>query len=245
MTSLAAHITFYYNEPRIGNLNKVIDALIACKQIDKKDIWIHTNVSFDLGRNDVNLIVHDCSALMSPRHLTWLHRPLLKSQVGNYSYYMYLGDDLLMPQEAFDYWFEYNQLITSSGYELGFLRIETDNDGNEYVVDILHGERHSGRVVVNGLECVVLKRNFMGFWILGNDDMQKFAQRKDFCMIPNFIEHSIELSERGPQDEYKTTTIVPTRNGRLDNRCKVYHVTNNYWCNKNSGHAKVLFGDCT
>lgn len=244
MTSLAAHITFYYNEPRIGKLNQVIDALLACKQIDKKDIWIHTNVSFDLVRNDVNLVVHDCSALMSPRHLTWLHRPLLKSQVGNYSYYMYLGDDLLMPQEAFDYWFEYNQAITSSGYELGFLRIETDNDGNEYVVDILRGEKHSGRVIVNGLECVVLKRNFMGFWIIGNDGMQKFARRQDFCTIPNFIEHSIELSERGPQDEYKTTTIIPISNGHLDNRCRVYHVTNNYWCNQNSGHAKVLFGDC-
>ena len=244
MTSLAAHITFYYNELRIENLNKVIDALIACKQIDKKDIWIHTNVSFDLGRNDVNLTVHDCLTLMSPRHLTWMHRPLLKSQVGNYDYYMYIEDDLLIPQEAFNYWFEYNQSIIQHGYELGFLRTETDGNGQEYVVDILRGEKHSGRLIVNGMECVILKRNFMGFWILGVEEMKKFSQQKDFCVIPDFIEHSMELSARGPQNEYKTTTIIPMKNGHLDSRCRVYHLSNNYYYDQNSGHAKVLFGDC-
>lgn len=244
MKTLSAHITFYYNPPRIQKLNSVIDALIDCRQIDKKDIWIHTNIAFDIKRNDVNVVVHDCSSLMSPRHLSWLHRPLLKSQVGNYDYYMYLGDDLLVPQKAFDYWFECNQNVSDFGYELGFLRIEIDESGNEYVLDLLRDEKHSDRVQINAVDHALLRRNFKGFWILENCKMIKFAEDENFCSVPNFIEHSIELAERGPQHEYNTKTLIPIKDSHLDSRCRVYHVSNNYWSNQNSGHAKVLYKDC-
>ena len=50
---------------------------------------------------------------------------------------MYIEDDILVPWKTIQYWLEYNEKLISMNYNLGFVRIEVDNN-IEYITD-LHG----------------------------------------------------------------------------------------------------------
>lgn len=241
--SLAAHISFFFVEERIPNLRKVVEAILEYKQFSTKHIWIHSNKNFSLNLPNVHIVVHDCSLMMHPWHLTWAHRPLLKSQIGKYDVFMYNEDDILVTQNNIDYWFEYNPFAISLGKDLGFIRIETDNFENEFVVDLLHGEKHDGRWKYGNTDFAILRRNYRGFWLYNSHLMEYFSNTNGFCSMPNYTDQCRENAARGMQHEYYTKTIVPIIDGKLHMDSRVYHLSNNYWGDPNTRHAKVSFED--
>jgi hypothetical protein len=241
--SLAAHISFYFIEDRLPNLKKVVEGILSYQQFSDKNIWIHSNKKFDLGIDGVNVVEHDCSRMMHPWHLTWAHRRLLHSQVDKYDVYMYNEDDIYVDQGNIDYWFEHEPRVSSCALDLGFIRIETNSNGDECVVDLLRGERHNRRCVIDDTTYAWLTRNYRGFWIYNKEQMKRFSASENFCSMPNYLDQCREDAARGMQ-KFGTATIVPIVNGSLDERCKVYHLTNNYCNDSSTAHAKVLFSEC-
>jgi hypothetical protein len=240
ITALTAHISFYFRPDRLANLRRVVDAISGYSGFERKDVWVHTNEWFDRLPPIAKVVVHDMSDFHR-KQLAWLHRPLLKSQVGAYDVYMYLEDDILVPQEALDYWLEYEPRLSPLGYDLGFLRIERDDQGTEYVVDFHAGESCSEVEPVHGAEYVRLRHNYRGFWIYTKDQLHEFAQREGFCSVPS-KRRTMEKAARGMQTR-ETETLVPLECGEMDARCRVYHLANNYWADPESMHAKIRYED--
>jgi hypothetical protein len=241
MKALTAHISFYFRPDRLPNLRRVVEGITGYTGFDRKDIWVHTDKWFDGLPPNARVVVHDMTGLHR-KQLTWLHRPLLKSQVDAYDVYMYLEDDHLVPQDAIDYWMEYEPVLSPLDLDLGFLQIETDDQGTEYVVAFHAGESCSETDTVFGHEYVRLRHNYRGFWIYTNNQLRDFSERPEFCDIPTSRRHIKKNAARGMQTE-ETKTLVPLCEGQLDPRCRVYHLTNNYWADPASMHAKVRYED--
>jgi hypothetical protein len=241
MKALTVHISFHFRPDRLANLRRVVGAISGYSGFDRKDVWVHTNKWFDGLPANATVVAHDMTGLHR-KQLPWLHRPLLKSQVDTYDVYMYLEDDHLVPQAAIDYWLEYEPLLSPRGLDLGFLQIETDEQGNEYVVAFHAGESCSEVEMILGQDYVRLRHNYRGFWIYTQDQLREFAERRDFCDVPTSRRHILKNAARGMQTE-DTKTLVPLNGSCLDSRCRVYHLTNNYWSDPDSLHAKIRYED--
>ena len=135
---ITLHISFYYIESRIGYINKIIDETNTYSY--RTNIYIHTNKQISSGQfneyknGTLTIIVHNLSN-RNPFYLTWKCRDLLAQQKNDYDIFMYIEDDILVPKKALEYWLQYNEPLIKNGYNLGFVRIET-NAGKEYITDL-------------------------------------------------------------------------------------------------------------
>jgi hypothetical protein len=103
---ISKHICFYYLENRIEYVNKIIQETNNYKY--STDIFIHTNKDFSLDilckyeNGSINIVCHDLTNI-HPFYLTWKFRDLLKSQKDDYDIFMYVEDDMLVPNKALEY----------------------------------------------------------------------------------------------------------------------------------------------
>jgi hypothetical protein len=129
---IAKHITFFYREIRIKYINNIIEEVNKYKYTT--DIFIHTNkidLTIDFfnkyNNGNISIIYHDITDLY-PFYLTWKCRDLLKDQRYDYDIFMYIEDDILVSCKTLDYWLTYNEKLIAFNYNLGFVRIELDNN---------------------------------------------------------------------------------------------------------------------
>jgi len=234
MKSLICNITFFYNEKRLNNLYKVVKQILNLKDLNKT-IIVHSNVKFDIKLNDVTVMHHDISNT-DPYHLSWMYRFFMKNHITEYDFYMYLEDDILFDNNNFEYWLENYKIVENNDCNLGFLRIEVKNN-EEYVTDILIGEKNTNTIDIKNKKYLIYDRKYCGFWLYDFETFKTFISKDYFTKIPN----SMIREEAATGINSKKQTIIPLINNVPDNRCKVYHLTNNYVVDNNSPHAKVLY----
>ena len=132
------NIVFFFNTDRIIYLLKIINEIKKYKY--KTDIFIHTNKIFQINNminydNKLEIIHHDLSNI-NPKKLTWLAKTYIKNFIDNYDIFIYSEDDILIYNEAFNYWLNYKDICFQNKYNLGFLRIEYLDSKNIYLTDI-------------------------------------------------------------------------------------------------------------
>ena len=150
---ITKHITFFYLENRIIYINRIIDE--TNKYEYTTDIYIHTN-NKDLEESIFNkytngfikIIYHDLSDI-DPHYLAWKCRELIQKQKNEYDIFMYIEDDILVPYKAIKYWLEYNEKLIEINYNVGFVRIEVENN-IEYITDFLYGTKLDNIINLNG-----------------------------------------------------------------------------------------------
>jgi hypothetical protein len=217
---IAKHISFFYIESRIQYLNTIIGE--ANKYLYETDIFIHTNFAgfnidglllYTNGR--LTAIYHDLTGI-NPFLLTWGCRDLLKSQKNDYDIFMYIEDDILVPNRAIKYWLEYNKPLIRENYNLGFVRIEVDENGMEYITDTQYGSHLTETVVINGQRfCINDKFPYCAFWIYNKDEFHRFIESGYYdiqqCVLPEFSRLAREYSAWGlhhlSYQNYKSTVI--------------------------------------
>jgi hypothetical protein len=236
LDSLSCHISFFYKEERIATLNKVVKSINDIASIKNKDVFVHSNQYFEL--EEAKVVFHDLEN-KHPYTLSHLHRNLVKSQADLYDAFMYLEDDILFTDNNFLYWNQYFRYLKDNNFDLGYLRIETNN-GSEYVTDLLAGEKNRGRVTIKEDRYIVFDRKYWGFWLYDKDYFKKFIE------TPNFLNSSYsdimrEEAARGFINNHRA--LIPEINNLPHEGCKVYHLSNNYVNDTNSLHAKVLYND--
>ena len=136
---ITKHISFYFLNERIIYINKMIDE--TNKYEHTTDIFIHTN-NKDLEESsfvkyingNIKIIYHDLSNI-DPFYLTWKCRDLLQQQKNEYDIFIYVEDDILIPYRAIKYWLKYNEKLIEMNYNVGFVRIEVENE-IEYITDL-------------------------------------------------------------------------------------------------------------
>ena len=178
---ITKHISFYFKTSRIIYINNIIDETNKYEQIT--DIYIHTNninlhkeMFNNYNNGNIKIIYHDLSNI-DPFYLTWKCRDLLQQQQHDYDIFIYIEDDILVPYKAIKYWLEYNEKLIEMNYNLGFVRIEVENN-IEYITD-LHGKIFDTVINLNEKKyCVNNKNPYCAFWIYNKNEFNKFVNSK-------------------------------------------------------------------
>lgn len=258
--TITKHISFYYIPDRIKYINRIIDETNTYKS--KTDIFIHTN-SLELTNNLINpytngslYIIHHDLKDEHPFYLTWKCRYLLSKQRNDYDIFMYIEDDILVPYKAIEYWLEYNEKLISLNYNLGFLRIEHDNNNIEYTSDL--DDKINKLVKIDGQYYAVNDVSpYCAFWIYNKNEFNRFVESEyyDINNIPwyyrigdpnAFVREKSAIGLHGIQIKkiwYKDT-LIPLSNIFITDRCKIYHMPNNYVYQPNTKLGKLKFDDC-
>ena len=246
---ITKHITFYYIQDRIVYINNIIDE--TNKYECTTDIYIHTD-NKDL-REDVfhhytngrfKIIHHDLSNI-HPYYLTWKCRELLQEQKHDYDVFMYIEDDILVPYKAIIYWLEYNEKLIKMNYNLGFVRIETQND-IEYITDLSKKKFDTVIYLDDKRYCVNNKNVFCGFWIYNKNEFNKFVNSTyyDLHNITNYgIREKSAVGLHGEGIGWYKNTLIPIIDNKLIDGCRIYHMPNNYVVNKRTRFATIRFNE--
>jgi hypothetical protein len=248
---ITKHISFFYLENRIQYINAIIEETNKYEIIT--DIYIHTN-NKDLNKNsfhkytngNITIICHDLSGI-HPFYLTWACRYLMKHQKDDYDIFMYIEDDILVPYKAVAYWLKYNKKLIEMNYNLGFVRIEVENN-IEYITD-LYGQQLDTLINLDNITyCVNNKNPYCAFWIYNKTEFDKFVNSKyyDINNIPNYgIREQSAIGLHGNGTIWYKNTIIPivdnTHQYTLIDDCKIYHMPNNYVADKNTPFATIRF----
>lgn len=246
---ITKHISFYFLKNRIIYINNIIDETNKYEYIT--DIFIHTN-SIDLQEGmfknytngDIKIIHHDLSNI-NPFYLTWKCRELLQKQQDEYDIFIYIEDDILVPYKAIKYWLEYNEKLIEMNYNLGFVRIEVENN-IEYITD-LYGEKFDNIINLNEKKyCVNNKNPYCAFWIYNKSEFNKFVNSK-YYNINNISGYKTReqsaIGLHGLNTDWYKNTLIPIINNKLIEECKIYHMQNNYVLNKNTAFATIKFNE--
>lgn len=255
---IAKHICFYFNQNRIDYINRILYE--TNKYSHHTDIFIHTNYNFlkDILFNYTNgiieIVYHDLtnnlSFLKNPYCFPFFSRELMQQQKNDYDVFMYIEDDILVPQKALEYWIKYKDTLLQNNYNLGFFRIEIDDKGDEYTTD--NSESPDGRVnqylnktlQINNEKYIINDANaYCAFWIYDKEEFNKYVNH--YCWnINDFTRETMAFGLNNPniQCKWYKATLVPLKNNKLHDDCRIYHMPNNY-VHKKYGWKLHLFNE--
>jgi hypothetical protein len=255
-SKIVKHIAFYYNESRLIYLNQLID--VAQTYTYDTDIFIHTHQPFDksslhpYSRGLLEIVVHTFAPGEHHYLLPWKCRDLLKSQRDDYDIFMYVEDDILVPQLAIDYWIQYKSDVMFEECNLGFIRIETDEKTNiEYITD-LEGMKYPNRnMLIENITYLINETNtYCAFWIYDKHEFRRWTD-SIYYDINNITGYDMrERSAIGlhgvrPQNGWYKYTVIPLVSPKqIHPSCKIYHLPNNYVSNPRTLYATIRFTDC-
>lgn len=249
---ITKHITFYFLEHRIHFLDTIIETAESYPQTT--DIFIHTNErDLTAGRfrpytnGRLMIVWHDLTGC-DPYRLTWKCRDLLSRQKDDYDIFMYIEDDILVPREAIEYWIQYNEETLKHNYNLGFFRIEKDENGKEFIVD-LHACRIDKRLVLDDVQYALNdKQSYCAFWIYNKTEFHRFLESGYFYNLETIRGYNTReksaIGLHGLETPFYRGTIIPiVEGGGFHKGCRIYHLPNNYIMNKDNWFSTIPFDD--
>ena len=156
---------------------------------------------------------------------------------------MYIEDDILVPYKAIKYWLEYNEKLIEINYNVGFVRIEVENN-IEYITDVT--EKLDTINLHESIYCVNNKNPYCAFWIYNKNEFNKFLN-SEYYNINNiagyFTREKSAIGLHGLETPWYKNTLIPMINNKLIEACKIYHMPNNYACNGDTSFAKIKFDE--
>lgn len=227
------HISFYSVDSRMKYIHRMIKE--ANNYTYATDIFIHTNnhqltkTHFPAYKNGSLTVVHHDLSDIHPYYLTWKPRDLMRQQKDDYDVFIYIEDDILVPQKTIDYWLTYNEKLIDAGYNLGFFRIET-RDGEEYSTDLHHPLQMM--MSLDGQMYILNDENpYCAFWIYNKQEFHRFLE-SEYYDIQNISGYEIReqsaIGLHGLQTPFYKGTLIPIIDGRVHKDSRVYHLPNNY-----------------
>jgi len=246
---ITKHICFYFKSDRIYCINNIIDE--TNKYEYTTDIFIHTN-KIDLQESTFNKYTNGCIKIVyhdltdiHPFYLTWKCRDLLKQQTNDYDIFMYIEDDILVPHKALKYWLKYNEKLIEMNYNLGFVRIEVENNF-DYITDLFEEYLDNIISLDENTYCVNDKNPYCAFWIYNKNEFYKFVNSKyyDCSNIQNYyICEQSAVGLHGLWTNWYKNTLIPMVDNKLIEDCKIYHMRNNYVADKLTKFATIKFDE--
>jgi hypothetical protein len=255
---ITKHITFFYLENRLIYINNIINETNNYEFTT--DIYIHTN-NISLNEYSINKYTNGCIKIIyhnlsniHPYYLTWKCRDLLKQQKNEYDIFMYIEDDILVPYKAIKYWLKYNEKLIEMNYNLGFVRIEVENN-IDYITDLPGVQLDTIINLDDTTYCVNNINPYCAFWIYNKNEFNRFvnSEHYDITNLPNYdIKESSDLGllrERsafglhGFGSTWYKNTLIPIIDNKLIDDCKIYHMPNNYVVIKSVSFATIKFNE--
>ena len=245
--SISIHIPFYNPNPqkkegyrqltRYEFLKENIENL---KKLSiKNDIFIHTHNNFLEDKNlEAEIINHEINADdLEKGHLTWLSRPMMKSQKDHYDYFMYLEHDIKFTEKNLQYYLKYQKNLSKNKFHLGFLIYEKNNKDNlNYSIHVTK-KFDKFYNIQNQKYFINYFDNYCCFWLYDKETFKDFLNSKFWLFkkkLTNF-RHYYGITERSAlgfhalSANYFKATLIPEINSKLDPNCFIEHITNNYF----------------
>lgn len=221
-----------------GRLDFLRQTLLAFKDYQEElDIIIDTNAVGlmipDLLWDDISIVSH--VSLAHPFHLTWQHRRHFKDRLDQYSYFLYLEDDIRLNYPNYlRYLANFTQLWPN--YVPSFVRIEELN-GIKMALDVTRPQICQPIEVAGRLFCA-LQQPYHGFWLMPRAELA--ASMSDaFTRVSD----SRETAASFPMWELGKTPLVQIEqvDGRyqIHPECWAFHLPNNYSREPSSPHGKI------
>lgn len=232
---ISIHICFFYIESRLEYISRILEETNHYPY--RANIFIHTNVKelpaeilLQYTNGNVSTVYHNLEG-ENPYYLAWKCRPLLLKQRDYYDIFMYIEDDILVPRKAIEYWENNHSELVELRYNLGFLRIETDSEGREFVTDLRNNL--STIQEINGKSyCINDENPYCAFWIYDKDEFRRWTEVTKYYVDTVYGYEIREASAIGLHEKfgnwYKETVIPIDENKQLDPDCRIYHMPNNY-----------------
>jgi hypothetical protein len=236
-------ISFHYVESRIENLKKIVDCFLNYKL--KTTIVIDCNQDFNFFKEYDNIIVKTHNNLSHPFHLTSMHRLTMVDEIDYFDYFMYIEDDMLVPYTAIKYWLKHSNDLIKLKYNLGFLRIEIEND-IEYCTDLYNDHLDTIINLNDNIYCVNNKNPYCAFWIYSKEEFNNFINSGFYqCYTINGYgtREQSAIGLHGLNTNYYKETVIPIVNNKLDLDCRIYHMPNNYVVDKTNYLATIKFDE--
>jgi hypothetical protein len=157
--------------------------------------------------------------------------------------FIYIEDDILVPNKAINYWLKYNEMLIDLNYNLGFVRIEVEN-GAEYITDIVN---HLNTIIhLNDQPFCVNNATYCAFWVYNKCEFNKFVNHPyyDPNNVPNYgTRERSAIGLHGCGTIWYKNTVIPMINDKLIEECKIYHMPNNYVNDPTNGFATIKFDE--
>jgi len=241
-SKISKNICFYFKQDRIQYINRIIEE--TNKYNLRTDIFIHTHLDFsldlltDFNNGNIKIIHHDLSNdshfNSNPFIFPYYIRDFIKKQENDYDIFIYVEDDILIKKEALLYWLEYKDKLIKNNYNLGFFRIEVDDKGDEYTTDNSTSpdgtcsQYLSNTVTLDDELFIINDANpYCAFWIYDKIEFRKYinSDRYNDC---DWSRECVAFGLHMPGINWYKGTIIPLQNNKLPNKCRVYHMPNNY-----------------
>jgi hypothetical protein len=210
-------------------LDIIIDTQRPDVRIDPADIY-----------GAITTVVSHVS-LEHPFHLAWCHRRHMWDRIEDYSWFMYIEDDIYLPFATFDHYRTRFELLWPD-FIPGFVRVEK-HEGEEYAVDVT--ERQP--CVPVRTNHAALKQPYHGFWIMPQRALKE-TMRGDFVRVSD----SREMAASYPMWELGKTALVQIDGGerfssdaservrfQVIPECFAYHLPNGYAACPESPFGKI------
>lgn len=171
---------------------------------------------------------------LHPFYLTWENRVVVQKEVANFDAQMYLEDDMGFGAEAFQYWLTYNECCIRNGYNLGFLRTESDANGKLWITDLT--DKPKQIIELEGQKFLLNDNNpYCAIWIYSVSELKKFMQSPEW----RFNFRGVNVREKSAvgwhsqnMKHYKGTLIPLVENAdgsySVHPGAAIQHLPNNY-----------------
>lgn len=179
---IAVHITFFFVESRLRYFQQVVENF---EQLPHQVyFFIYTNEEFEIPLHAKNIQCKvygykkwglfgynggiwgklGLTAVVHPYYLTWENRKIVEETINDFDVQVYIEDDIAFDINTLNYWIDNKDICLSNQYNLGFLRIEFDNDSQAYFTDLVSWPQNT--IEIDGQFFLVNDVNpYCGFWI--------------------------------------------------------------------------------
>jgi hypothetical protein len=245
---LAICVTAFYDERRLGYLER---ASAHFRDLaDEVIVFLITNTSDAGERAKLGACIEaggNCASFCTPTGLghpyllPWAHFTVFRrlfDEDASISHFMYLEDDTLVTPEAIEYWMEWHSVLNAVRLIPSFLRVERKHDDDRwYSTDCIQPVRIAQApkaFLEDRIVFVNLPNPYQGMYLLDRALMSEHlsgpSSSPDFGSWPIREKAAQGLTFANPPPGFASRNVVPylPGAGKLDERCFVHHLPNNY-----------------
>ena len=237
---ICVHIPLYLQKSKkkqLINFKKVCDSFLKFSK--STHLFIHCNKKLKNKNKRIKFISYNFKK-NHPFKLTWYCRNLMETQRNDYDIFIYCEDDLLFTKTNFKYWLSHKDKCIKNNYNLGFLRVEV-NKKNKKLYSTDQVQKSQYYVELLKKKYLILANSNSSFWIYDKEEFIRFTNTKYWRFEWKWISISDILLIRemaavgwhgqnmnGKDMGRYLATVVPLKNGKVDNRSFVRHLSDNY-----------------
>jgi hypothetical protein len=233
------HVTFHLDRGRVAYLSEAVRQLDRLKFFSK-EIVVDSNAEESielLRRLDLPGKVSVDKNLYHPFRLAWSHRESMKKRVDEFDVFIYVEDDIYIPDSTLAYWYKEKEKLKRHGYLPGFLRVEHNRKNRLVSSDFEHPASKDSIVEIDGARYLATPFPYQACWVYDKQTMIEFIGCDAFengwtnFAEPAYIRENAAIGlayESPPEGNSSRYLLALNDDGMVSAETFVFHIPSNY-----------------